>query len=851
MSKKHVLLFFVLLVTLVAQLTAQSEKISLPEPKGEEGVTFSVFGGLNYFHRHRLEIEGVAEHEQAIYQGTWSGELGLRIEGLKDEPHRVHLAYVELDLNAPARRVFDILLNGEVVKKEVCVFNEVGNRRVLGFDFTIRPENGAIVYEQRKSLPEADVPSFRLIRLYDASGKLVAERSAWEMRPADWDLHGYLDKIYFGPIRTGYSEPPWEGSYKIRKGEEDKLTAADVMGPDGIAYPNWTQVGIPGGIPILRNTLSLADFGAVADDEKDDSAALQRGIDEIQKRGGGVLFIPDGLYYLDRSVTVTGDNVVLRGNGASKTRFISRISMEGKDPEVRGIGDEGRIGSKSFYYAMVDPNGLTGIKVTLGKEVVFERTYSGLWEQSMEYRFVGADLFAAKGEGKERLTVAASYRDGSVRKVSRHITIVEEEAPAVRAYGPSGIISFRGSGLIGGIESRILLAEDGQRGDMSLHLQSGHDFQPGDKFRIAGPTTEEWNTLLRNDHKGGDYRSNYYEVESVEGDRIFLGEALRIKFPIVDGSYVQKARPLLSCGIEDLTLEQGKDAFIHGILMEYGWECWVQGVNVVKGGNKSLYMPNSKRCEVRDSVFDRVWHNFGGAGYIGWEHSYDCLMENVTAYDMRHAPVYQWASSGNVIRKSVFYNSDAQWHAGWTNENLYEEVVVESSQDGGSYGNGMWASGPEDMGHGPNGPRNVIYNCNITSSKVGLWMGGMNENWLIMYNRFIVGRGPAILAKVASFDHIIQGNTFVLMEPYPAAIYIGSADCIGIELRNNRFFGPVDQLVEGEMRPEIEWDNRILKSGNINRPQPEVRSIFEWQKARKDEIQATQRELYEKKNSKH
>ena len=265
---------------------------------------------------------------------------------------------------------------------------------------------------------------------------------------------------------------------------------------------------------------------------------------------------------------------------------------------------------------------------------------------------------------------------------------------------------------------------------------------------------------------------------------------------------------------------------------------------MVKGGDKALYMPNSKRCEVRDSVFDRAWYNFGGSGYIGWEHSYDCLMEDVTVYDMRHAPVCQWASSGNVIRKSVFHNSDAQWHAGWTNENLYEEIIVESSQDGGSYGNGMWASGPEDTGHGPNGPRNVVYNCHITSSKVGLWMGGMNENWLIMYNRFIVGRGPAVLAKAASFDHIIQGNTVVLMEPYPAAIYLGSADCTGIELRNNRFFGPVDQLVEGEIRPEVEWDNRILKSGNINRPQPMVRSIFEWQQARKEEIQETQRKFF-------
>lgn len=846
MWKKRAVLFFILLTSPVAQVVAQSEKISLPEQKGEQGITFSVFGNPTYFHRHHLEVEGVAEHEQAIYQGTWNGEFGLQIAGLKDEPHRVHLAYVELDMNSPANRLFDILLNDKVVKKEVCVFNEVGNRRVLSFDFTVLPEEGIITYEQRKSLPEADVPSFRIIRLYDVSGKLMAERTAWEMRPADWDLRGYLDKIYFGPIRTGYTQPPWEGSYKIRKGEEDKLTAADVMGPDGIAYPNWTRVGIPGGIPVLENTLSLADFGAVADDDEDDSAALQRGIDELQQAGGGVLFIPDGLYYLDHFVTVTGDNVVLRGNGASKTRLVSRISMEGKDPEIRGIGEDSRIGSKSFYYAMVDPNGLTGIKVTFGQQVVSEQTFLGLWERTMEYRFTGADLFNVKGAGENRLTIVASYRDGSLRTVSRRIEVVEEETPAVRAYGPSGVISFRGYGLIGGEESRVLLTEDGQRGDMSLYLQPDHDLQPGNKIRIFGPNTDEWRELLRNDHIGGSYRSNHYEIDSVEGDRIFLKDALRIEFPVADGSYVQKLRPLLGCGIEDLTLEQEKKAFLHGILMEFGWECWVKGVSVIKAGYKGLYMPNSKRCEVRDSVFDRVWYNFGGSGYIGWENSYDCLMENVTAYDMRHAPVYQWASSGNVIRKSVFHNSDAQWHAGWTNENLYEEVIVESSHDGGSYGNGMWASGPEDEGHGPNGPRNVVYNCNITSSKVGLWMGGMNENWLILHNRFVVGRGPAILAKAASFDHIIQGNVFVMMEPYPAAIYLATADCVGIELRNNRFYGPVDQLVEGEIRPEIEWDNRILKSGNINRPQPEVRSIYEWQQARKEEIQERQRKFFEK-----
>ena len=35
--------------------------------------------------------------------------------------------------------------------------------------------------------------------------------------------------------------PPWESQYKIKPDEKARLTAADVVGPDGIVYPNWTK----------------------------------------------------------------------------------------------------------------------------------------------------------------------------------------------------------------------------------------------------------------------------------------------------------------------------------------------------------------------------------------------------------------------------------------------------------------------------------------------------------------------------------------------------------------------------------------------------------------------------------
>ncbi len=41
------------------------------------------------------------------------------------------------------------------------------------------------------------------------------------------------------------------------------MTPADVLGPDGIVYPNWTKCGVQGGIPKVKEVASLSEFGGV------------------------------------------------------------------------------------------------------------------------------------------------------------------------------------------------------------------------------------------------------------------------------------------------------------------------------------------------------------------------------------------------------------------------------------------------------------------------------------------------------------------------------------------------------------------------------------------------------------
>ena len=121
--------------------------------------------------------------------------------------------------------------------------------------------------------------------------------------------------------------PPWESQYKIKPAQKARLTAADVVGPDGIVYPNWTKCGVQGGIPEVKAVASIEDFGAKMDDDADDSEALAKACRAAGKMGGGAVLLGEGIYYMDRPVTVRHDNVVIRGKGRQKSRLIFRYSI--------------------------------------------------------------------------------------------------------------------------------------------------------------------------------------------------------------------------------------------------------------------------------------------------------------------------------------------------------------------------------------------------------------------------------------------------------------------------------------------------------------------------------------------
>ncbi len=741
-------------------------------------------GGVRGSDRSPRTVLGVELDEQWMYQELVLGEMELRFEGLPDERLRIELGNAEFHAHSQYNRAMDVWLNGELVVSPYVIFDRVGFRRGDILELEGIAQEGVLRLALKRHLPQADAPQWAWVRVssLDSDFEFFRTAAAVERRPRT--VEHFLR--WLPEEAVGQTEPPIRAQYKIHPSETDRLTEADVVGPDGIVYPNWLDVGIDGGIPAVPVVLHVRDFGAVPGNGQDDSAAIQAALDAAAAQGGGAVLLESGVYTLKEPLFIFHDDVVLRGAGARKTTLSFEFAPPHRGMRVLTVAadPDGALGPDSQLQAWFDFAELESIRWSIGGHELLRREAMRR-ETYMHYLSTyGAALLDVVGPGQHELEIVAVYRDvGEVREL-RELDLRAGEGPENPfILHHLGAVNILGKGFRG---ARYPLAEDARRGDRKMVLESEPGWSIGDRIAVHAPATERWNAEVRNSAPWGDYRRNLYRLESLAEQCIGIPYPLRIDFPAIDGAYVQAFEAVQRSGVESLRIVQPKKLWTSGIFIANAWECWIADVRVERAGRHPFYTNFVKKLEVRDSVFDNVWFKQGGgSGYGGFERAYDCLMDNVVTRHLRHAPLLQWSAAGNVIRRSHFYDSDGQWHAGWTHENLLEDISIQSGWDNGSYGYGLYSSSPEAGLHGPTGPRNVVYNSDISAPSIGLWMGGMNENFIIAYNRFVNGWGPAIYAKHASFNHIIRGNLFVSLDPDPAVLYF--AGMKSVKLRRIKF----------------------------------------------------------------
>ncbi|WP_321492782.1 glycosyl hydrolase family 28-related protein [uncultured Desulfobacter sp.] len=84
-------------------------------------------------------------------------------------------------------------------------------------------------------------------------------------------------------------------------------------------------------------------FGAVPDDGKEDTLAIQAAIDKAAISGGGVVFLPKGRYDIHQAkaspyLQIRSDRIVLRGQGSGKTGTVLFMGAPGEQGRIRRLG---------------------------------------------------------------------------------------------------------------------------------------------------------------------------------------------------------------------------------------------------------------------------------------------------------------------------------------------------------------------------------------------------------------------------------------------------------------------------------------------------------------------------------
>lgn len=628
----------------------------------------------------------------------------------------------------------------------------------------------------------------------------------------------------FEVVRPVMPIPPWTGQYKLKP--TDKLTAADIAGPDGIVYPNWTQVGVQGGIPDVPVVVKLANLGAKPDSDIAD--LLDQACREAGQKGGGAVLIGEGTFRMSHPVTIRDNGVVIRGMGKDKTKLVydNPVGQPGTDVGIYWPRPGAPAGPDTVVEAHVYNIGLKSFKMFVNdKEVA--TTSSNDYQPDRQAK--GAELIKLAGLGEVTLRVEATYMDGHVAKAERKLTLTDQPQAVKGSPSMKTLLFFVGAGLAAG---ELKLAEDGKRGDTVLVLADAGDLKVGDKIELHAPGTPRWQKIIQHTVGGDDWkRIAFDEVKARDGNRITLGQPLRIDYPVIDGTYLRKVRMIERNGVENLAIEHLSRLPLNSIEFDWGWNGWVRHVKVVKSGSCAFHGYRSKWLEVRDCEFDGAWQFDGGQAYSGFTSSHDSLYENTVVKKHRHAPVVQYGANGNVFRNSTFEDSDLQWHAGWSTENLFENCVVKSTAKHGSYGYGAYATGSSDTGHGPNGPRNVVYNCDLSGIKEGVQLNGVNEGWIFVHNRIVNEKGAGFSVTRGSFDHTVRNNVFVVKDATAPMTLLATPDCVGTDLVGNTLVGGNGAIAAGAAKPALEKDNKALPAGQTpERPKAAIPSIYEWQK---------------------
>lgn len=403
---------------------------------------------------------------------------------------------------------------------------------------------------------------------------------------------------------------------------------------------DWTQAGIPGGVP-NRTTIcqTVAPSGLVdSTDATNIEKALQAcsGTNEVVQLAAGTYTLPAGLTWVNSATGLGATNVVLRGSGPDKTKLVftgigrcamqADVCIEGNDGNATGpaggsttwTGDNGSPGSYHKGDTVIDVGSTSGLSVgqiilldqrndSIGTIATGTCPNSGLCESGNTVTVTtsiphGFSAGQTVGIGPDKPTSGSAYVPNGYE--GRH-TITAVPSPTTFQYADSD------TGLAPGGTGEFATVDTGgvYRCDVTgICIESN-----GDYFGRPCPADTYAPELNAGCAPGEISERGQTEVKRITG---INGNQLTIDPPLEMPNWRASQSPAIWWtgthyaqldGIEDLTLDftndgDGSSAAV-GVNFFNAYECWMKNVRSINSSDAHVYILTSGRIEIVDSYF--------------------------------------------------------------------------------------------------------------------------------------------------------------------------------------------------------------------------------------------------------
>ncbi|MEU2549611.1 RICIN domain-containing protein [Streptomyces roseolus] len=564
--------------------------------------------------------------------------------------------------------------------------------------------------------------------------------------------------------------------------------------------PDWSGTGYRGGSPLPGDAQLTGDeacrvspeeldgtYGVRPDDGADDSAGLQRAIDDIRTQCGGaahferlsLISLPAGRIDITRQISVDASYLTIRGRGSDPAQGTGTRIVFRPDENTR--------------YDTLTADG-------------------SRWDQDAMTYESGADTakggWAWPGRGLFRVStreVAARYADEWAAAPANRKDLYEG---SVNQHWASGV-KVRGSAADPAYAAK--------EGDRVVHLDAKADmtrFQAGGHLWVGAANSRKFYALQaaadESRFENLHMRQQVFRVASVDAANrtLTLDKPLEFDVPVdsvSDGSapigstvYPSKVTPLkmvVGVGFENFSFTQDMPGMspdqarhnygnlapeyaMHGLVFKWAADSWARGVRSEMTGSHPIVTEVAKNLQFERNHLDGAWNKGkGGNGYFRGSRVWDSLYAFNTTRNLRHFTL-QWSSSGNVVYGNDF-DSDLNLHGGWERRNLFENNTVRvpyehysgnctarCGGEGGEVETGTWypiwwAAGAKALKwSGSSGPQNVFHGNTLTKQ---LSPGGPYVDFL-PYAKTSDGAQPLYQfgsspTDPARFQHLTQGGS--------------------------------------------------------------------------------------------